>query len=97
MKPTAPLTFDLPSSLIAKIESIRADHGLSTASEAVRFALSKFDVGRFASSDERHLQISVRFDPATRKSLKKAAKAKDVSVGAILRAAISAAPKKKRK
>ena len=35
-KISAPLTFDLPLSLIAKIESCRKGHGFRTASEVVR-------------------------------------------------------------
>ena len=98
MKPSAaPLTFDLPVSLIAKIETIRSDHDLGSASEAVRMALAKFDLDGFTSDVEAHTQISVRIDAATRKGLKRAAKAKDVSVGAILRAALEAVPAKKKR
>ena len=96
-KPAAPLTFDLPVSLIAKIEAIRSDHDLDSASEAVRMALAKFDLDGFTSEVEAHTQISVRIDSATRKGLKRAAKAKDVSVGAILRAALEAVPAKKKR
>jgi hypothetical protein len=39
----------------------------------------------------------VRIDDATRKSLKRAAKVKDVSVGAILRAAFETVPSKTKK
>lgn len=96
-KPAAPLTFDLPVSLIAKIEAIRSDHDLDSASEAVRMALAKFDLDGFTSNVEEHTQISVRIDATTRKGLKRAAKAKDVSVGAILRAALEAVPAKKKR
>ncbi len=53
-------------------------------------ALAKFDLDGFTSDVEEHTQISVRIDAATRNGLKRAAKAKDVSVGAILRAALEA-------
>ena len=96
-KPAAPLTFDLPVSLIAKIENIRSDHDLGSASEVVRMALAKFDLDGFTSDVEEHTQISVRIDAATRKGLKRAAKAKDVSVGAIVRAALEAVPAKKKR
>jgi Arc/MetJ-type ribon-helix-helix transcriptional regulator len=96
-KPSAPLTFDLPNSLIAKIEAIRSDHDLGSASEAVRMALAKFDLDDFAGDVEEHTQISVRIDAATRKGLKRAAKAKDVSIGAILRAALEAVPAKRKR
>jgi len=58
-------------------------------------ALAKFDLDGFTSEVEEHTQISVRIDAATRRGLKRAAKAKDVSVGAILRAALEAVPAKK--
>lgn len=96
-KPAAPLTFDLPVSLIAKIETIRSDHDLDSASEAVRMALAKFDLDGFTSNVEEHTQISVRIDATTRNGLKRAAKAKDVSIGAILRAALEAVPAKKKR
>jgi len=96
-KPAAPVTVGLPVSLIAKIEAIRSDHGLDSASEAVRMALAKFDLDGFTSDVEEHTQISVRIDAATRKGLKRAAKAKDVSVGAILRAALEAVQTKKKR
>jgi Arc/MetJ-type ribon-helix-helix transcriptional regulator len=96
-KPSAPLTFDLPVSLIAKIEVIRSEHDLDSASEAVRMALAKFDLDGFTSDVEEHTQISVRIDATTRTGLKRAAKAKDVSIGAILRAAVEAVPAKKKR
>ena len=96
-KPAAPLTFDLPVSLIAKIETIRSDHDLGSASEVVRMALAKFDLDGFTGNAEEHTQISVRIDAATRKGLKRAAKAKDVSIGAIVRAALEAVPAKKKR
>ena len=96
-KPSAPLTFNLPISLIARIEAIQSDHDLDSASEAVRMALANFDLAGFTSDVEEHTQISVRIDAATRKELKRAAKAKDVSVGAIVRAALDAVPAKKKR
>ena len=95
--PSAPLTFDLPVSLIAKIEAIQSDHDLDSASEAVRMALANFDLAGFTSDVEEHIQISVRIGAATRKGLKRAANAKGVSVGAILRAALEAVPAKKKR
>ncbi len=97
MKPTsAPLTIDLPASLNEKIEAIRVAHALRTASEAIRMALAKFDLSGFRRDEEPRIQISVRIDSATRKQLKRIAKANDVSVGAIIRAALDAVPAKRR-
>ena len=96
MKPvSAPLTIDLPASLNEKIEAIRAAHALHSASEAIRMALAKFDMSGFRSDEEPRIQISVRIDPETRKCLKRIAKANDVSIGAIVRAALEAVPAKR--
>ena len=42
-KPSAPLTFDLPESLITRIETCRRGHGFKTASEVVRTAIAGYD------------------------------------------------------
>ena len=57
---SAPLTFDLPLSLIARIEACRRGHGFKTASEVVRHALEKFDFEDYHPSHDPHRQISVR-------------------------------------
>lgn len=102
MKPAAPLTFDLPESLIAKIEKVRKGHGLGSASEVVRLALSRFDLNGFKPSRDRHRQISVRIAGATRVALRRTAKQQDASFGEIIRAAleelsVKASTKRKRR
>ena len=92
-----PLTIDLPASLTEKIEAIRAAHGFASASEAIRMALAEFDMGGFRSDEEPRIQISVRIDSETRKRLKRISKSNDVSVGAIVRAALEAVPAKRKK
>ena len=87
-KVSAPLTFDLPVSLIGKIERVRRQHRLQTASATVRFALENFDAAAFAPEREAHRQISVRISNAQRTDLKRQAKRTSVSVGEIIRAAI---------
>jgi hypothetical protein len=94
---STPLTIDLPASLTAKIEAIRAAHGLNSASEAIRMALAEFDMSGFRSDEEPRIQISVRIDSETRKRLKRISKSNDVSVGAIVRAALEAVPSKRKK
>jgi Arc/MetJ-type ribon-helix-helix transcriptional regulator len=90
----APLTFDLPLSLLEKIESHRKKLGLKTTSEVVRYAISQFDLGLYESNEIEHRQISVRLPAKTKASLVKAAKSKDVSVGELLRVAIERLPAK---
>lgn len=93
-KPSSPLTFDLPESLIARIESCRKGHGLQTASEVVRAALDNFDFSSCKPDRDPHRQISVRITVDQRNSLRRYAKQKDASVGELLRLALEALPVK---
>lgn len=89
-KPSAPLTFDLPESLIERIESCRRGHGFATASEVVREAISNFDFAACKPDRDPHRQISVRITAEQRATLKRYSKQKDASVGELLRLAIEA-------
>jgi hypothetical protein len=91
---SAPLTFDLPLSLIAKIKSLRNGHGLHTASEVVRLAMDRFDFDRCQPESVPHRQISVRITSTQRAMLKRYAKKKDTSVGELLRLALENLPAK---
>ena len=93
-KPSAPLTFDLPESLIARIETCRKGHGFATASEVVRTAIEGYDFEGCAPSRDPHRQISVRITADQRSMLKRYAKKKDASVGELLRLAREAMPSK---
>ncbi len=105
-KASAPLTFDLPVSLIAKIETCRRNHGLKSASEVVRLALEGFDFETCDPVRDPHKQISVRVTTDQRSSLRRFSRQKDASVGELLRLAVdalalkpakAAAPAKKKK
>ena len=96
-KTSAPLTFDLPLTLIAQIESIRKGHALATASEVVRLAMEQFDFEKCEPPTVPHRQISVRITGDQRAMLKRYAKKKDTSVGELLRLAIEALPAKAKK
>ena len=93
-KPSAPLTFDLPESLIARIEAVRKGHGFKTASEVVRTAIGGYDFESAAPSRDPHRQISVRITADQRAMLKRYSRVKDASVGELLRLAIEAMPSK---
>jgi hypothetical protein len=93
-KPSAPLTFDLPESLITRIETVRKGHGFNTASEVVRTAIAGYDFDDCEPSRDPHRQISVRITPDQRAMLKRFARQKDASVGELLRLAIEAMPPK---
>ena len=89
---SAPLTFDLPESLIERIEVCRRGNGFSSASEVVRTAIEEFDFATCRPDREPHRQISVRISPDQRAALKRYSRQKDVSVGELLRMAIEALP-----
>jgi len=89
---SAPLTFDLPLSLIAKIESCRRERALKTASEVVRLALEDCDFESYRPSHDPHRQISVRISARQRATLKRFAKTKRASVGELLRLALEHLP-----
>ena len=93
----SPLTFDLPLSLLAKIESQRKKLGLASTSEVVRHALGEFNLANFEFQTEERRQISVRLPAADKALLVKAAKKQKVSLGEILRAAVESLPEKKAK
>lgn len=93
-KASAPLTFDLPESLIARIETCRKGHGYATASEVVRTAISGFDFEACEPNRDPHRQISVRITNDQRATLKRYSRKKNASVGELLRLAIEALPDK---
>jgi Arc/MetJ-type ribon-helix-helix transcriptional regulator len=94
---SAPLTFDLPLSLISKIEGHRRRYGLKTASEVVRMAIEKFDFEGCEPERDPHRQVSVRLGTNQRAMLKRYAKKKGASVGELLRFALEGLPAKKTK
>ena len=96
-KPSAPLTFDLPESLIGRIETLRRGHGFGTASEVVRTAIEDYDFESCEPSRDPHRQISVRITPDQRAMLKRYSRQKDASVGELLRLALEAMPSKGKK
>jgi Arc/MetJ-type ribon-helix-helix transcriptional regulator len=85
---SAPLTFDLPTSLIARIENGRRRYGLKNASEVVRLAIDKFDFEGCRPARDPHRQISVRLGASQRAMLKRYARKKNASVGELLRFAL---------
>lgn len=91
-KPSAPLTFDLPESLIARIETCRRGHGFKTASEVVRTAIAGFDFEGCQPARDPHRQISVRIVGDQRAMLKRYARQKDASIGELLRLALESLP-----
>ena len=96
-KKSAPLTFDLPLGLVAKIKAARKNRGLKSASEVVRLAIAQFDFERCEPGQEPHRQISVRVAAPQRAMLKRYARSKGTSVGELLRLALEDLPIKPRR
>lgn len=90
--PSAPLTFDLPVSLISKIEACRRGHALKTASEVIRMAIDAYDFDGYKPARDPHRQISVRISGRQRATLKRYARTKRASVGELLRLALEELP-----
>ena len=99
-KPSSPLTFDLPESLIAKMEACRKAQGFPSSSAIVRAAIEGFDFECCQPARDPHRQISVRVETADRQMMRKISKKKEASVGELIRQALEALlskpPKKKR-
>lgn len=95
----APLTFDLPASLIDKIQSaVRSNSaGPKSVSEVVRQAVTEFDFEDFNPHREPHRQISVRLPGDLRVLLNRNARRKRASLGELVRAALEALPLTKAK
>jgi Arc/MetJ-type ribon-helix-helix transcriptional regulator len=91
---SAPLTFDLPVSLISKIETSRKVRGLKTASEVIRLALDQYDFEAYKPNHDPHRQISVRISSRQRATLKRYSRTKHASVGELLRLALEKLPEK---
>jgi Arc/MetJ-type ribon-helix-helix transcriptional regulator len=91
---SAPLTFDLPVSLIAKIQTCRRGHSLKTVSEVIRLALEKYDFEAYRPEQDPHKQISVRISARQRSALRRYARAKNASVGELIRLAVESLPSK---
>lgn len=89
---SSPLTFDLPLSLIQRIEEIRTNSNFPSVSEVVRYAIDQFEFADFDAAHEEHRQISVRLSPMQKALVTRVARKKNVSAGELLRVAIDHLP-----
>ena len=85
-----PLTFELPRSLVERIQSCRARLGLKSASAVVRRALESFDYAAFTAPRREQCQVSVRLSPDQKRVLFHHARRQRVSAGVLLRSALEA-------
>jgi Arc/MetJ-type ribon-helix-helix transcriptional regulator len=91
---TTPLTFELPRSLVDRIQACRQRLGMKSVSEVVRHSLERFDYVAFATPRREQLQISVRLSPGQKRRLFQNSRQKKVSAGELLRAALEALVKR---
>jgi hypothetical protein len=89
---SAPLTFDIPLSYVARIETCRRGHGLRSVSEVIRLAVDQCNFEDCKPSRDPHRQMSVRIGARQRAMLKRYARIKHASVGELLRLALENLP-----
>jgi Arc/MetJ-type ribon-helix-helix transcriptional regulator len=89
---SAPLTFDLPLSAVAKLEACRRGHGLKSASDVIRLAIERYDFEDYRPASDPHRQMSVRIGGRQRATLKRYARKKHASVGELVRLALESLP-----
>jgi len=89
---SAPLTFDLPLSFVAKIETCRRGHGLKSGSDVIRLAIEQYNFEDYKPAQDQHRQMSVRIGVRQRAMLKRYARKKHASVGELLRLALESLP-----
>lgn len=88
--PTAiPLTFDLNPALLHELQAEQKRAGQRSVSEIVRAAVAEFDAGSYYPEKDKHRQVSVRIPDADRRKLVRTAKARKVSIGEVVRAALA--------
>ncbi|MCH2157091.1 MAG: CopG family transcriptional regulator [Opitutales bacterium] len=83
------LTFDLASSDHKRLGSLAKRHSARSVSSLVRIAIERYDYGRYQTGSRDHRQLSVRLPEKLRSDLVQASKRKKVSVGELVRAAVT--------
>ena len=86
------LTVSLPADLHANVVAFQAKSGLPTLSQAIRTALDRFDSSRTDVARSPSLQVSFRVPSELRNRISRQARSARVSLGRIVRVALSALP-----
>lgn len=86
------LTVSLPADLHANVVAFQAKSGLPTLSQAIRHALDRFDSSRTDVARSPSLQVSFRVPSELRNRISRQARSARVSLGRIVRVALSALP-----
>jgi len=88
----SPLTFELDADLLAKLERYLKRKDVRSYSAVVRYALTDFDFSKVAPQKRPLKQISVRLSDDLRTSIQRISSARGMSLGELLRIALSALP-----
>ena len=83
-----PLTFDLDTKLLDKIQSFQKKAKANSMSQVIRYAVTNFKYSKFKKERSVHKQVSVRLPLDFKNELFKISKDKKVSVGELLRVAL---------
>lgn len=86
------LTVSLPEELYNSLVAYQARHGLLSVSHVIRHAIQQFDFSRVETAETSPRQISFRIPADLRSNLTKQAKAKQASLGHLIRAALRVLP-----
>lgn len=86
------LTVSLPAELHANVVAFQAKSGLPTLSQAIRHALDRFDGSRTDATRLPSHQVSFRVPSELRNRISRQARSARVSLGRIVRVALSALP-----
>lgn len=88
------LTVSLPEEQHGQLTAYAAKHGFVNFSALVRYALENFDAKKHLTAPEAARQVSFRIADDLRADLDKQAKKAGVSLGHLIRAALSHLPEK---
>lgn len=87
--PALPLTFEVDDRLLDSLRSEQKRKGARSVSEIVRQAVTCFDYTTYTPQPVIRHQISVRVNDDVRRKLNRTAASRGVSVGEVVRAALS--------
>lgn len=86
----SPLTFDIKSDLLNRLNQYSKSANIYSLSTIVRESIQNFEFKNFDVPTKDHKQISVRLSETDKKKLIKISRHKCVSIGELLRAALEA-------
>ncbi len=86
---SSPLTFEMDAAMGESLQAFATDHSLRSVSAALRLILDSTDLDALEPPEKKMRQFSVRIPPKTRDRLHAFARENNVSIGEIIRTAVS--------